>query len=243
VGDVIHRQPTPQEIKEKKRYAWLKELAKDPAAAHLEWKRLTDLERVFYGYGSGFPEHTPEWFQARGFKLQWRSSKDVLVPYEFWVHPSGTIIMQMLEQKKDTPTPTVQSSEVPASEKSETPVGTTSSASGRKAILPSWATPIEGNLKSMKAKLINMSKTIDYPTDKNYRKEYDKYDRFLKETYDGLKKAVENFQPVSAADEEYQNLLKLKAWVYYESVLFWRNVDIPSPYLQGVSPPPTKIKP
>ena len=100
-GDTIHRQPTPQEIKEAKRLAWLKELAKNPADAHREWKHLTHLERVFLAdqmaqhYGKDFaksflwytehpieifqehtnlPERTPEWIQARGYKLQQRAT-------------------------------------------------------------------------------------------------------------------------------------------------------------------------
>jgi hypothetical protein len=93
--------------------AQLRELAKWPAQAHAEWNKLTQLERIavkenmskLYGedfakkfleftksgsrqdsayHGPHFPEHTPQWFADRGFKLARRDSVN-----DWWVHPSG----------------------------------------------------------------------------------------------------------------------------------------------------------
>jgi hypothetical protein len=93
--------------------AQLRQLAEWPAQAHAEWNKLTHLERIgvfenmskLYGedfakkflefmksgsrqdgayYGPHFPEHTPQWFAERGFKLAQRDSV-----HDWWVHPSG----------------------------------------------------------------------------------------------------------------------------------------------------------
>jgi hypothetical protein len=93
--------------------ALLKELAMWPEQAHTHWKRLSDGEKIMvrmmmgerYGqafgdafvkftksgakleshhYGPGFPEHTPEWFKERGFRLAQRDTLN-----DWWVHPSG----------------------------------------------------------------------------------------------------------------------------------------------------------
>lgn len=93
--------------------AQLRELAKWPAQAHAEWNKLTQPERIavfenmskLHGgdfakkfleftksgsrqdgayYGPHFPEHTPQWFAERGFKLAQRDSV-----HDWWVHPSG----------------------------------------------------------------------------------------------------------------------------------------------------------
>jgi hypothetical protein len=127
-GDVIRRSPKPG-TETNKEDARLKELAEDPNEAHRRWKGLTSLERMGlvvlmtkrYGdefaklfvwytehpvqvvhqhYGPGFPEHTPEWFQARGYQL-WQRSTAI----DFWIHPSGKIAMQIRDSKPGTAGP------------------------------------------------------------------------------------------------------------------------------------------
>jgi hypothetical protein len=148
-SDTVYRRPTKKKSKATRRDAWLKELAARPHDAHKEWKRLTGLEKVAvtvemtkrYGdefaksfmqftkrpiksssihYGPNFPEHTPQWFEARGYRLWERSSVN-----EFWVHPSGNSIMQIRDQKPPAPTnePSTEDAPVPDAEEEESEDG------------------------------------------------------------------------------------------------------------------------
>ena len=126
----IQRQPATAERAEQRRLAFLKELAKWPNQAHQHWKRLGIAERITvleqmarrYGrafaaefqrdtasptlegidYGPGFPEQTHRWFQARGYRLaQTGAGLDSVL--EWWVHPSGRVIMKIRELPKGPP--------------------------------------------------------------------------------------------------------------------------------------------
>jgi hypothetical protein len=126
----IQRQPGTAERAEQRRLSFLKELAKWPNQAHQQWKHLGIAERIAvleemgrrYGrafaaefqqhtasptlegidYGPGFPEQTHRWFQARGYRLaQTGAGLDSVL--EWWVHPSGRVIMKIRELPKGPP--------------------------------------------------------------------------------------------------------------------------------------------
>lgn len=129
----IRRQPTPDTKRERERDARLQALAEDPSQAHQAWKRLTFAEKNWVvilmskRYGQDFaksflwftehpikrgytvsnqPEHTPDWFKARGYQLQKTSQGAVRGQVmEFWVHPSGYEIWQIVDKSTSVPLP------------------------------------------------------------------------------------------------------------------------------------------
>jgi len=105
----------------------LADLARWPEQAHTAWKKLTGQQKVAvlfamasrYGeqfakqfetfnksgarndgidYGPGFPEHTKEWFEKRGYKLAMKDSV-----HEWWVHPNGHEIMAAIDRPPEEP--------------------------------------------------------------------------------------------------------------------------------------------
>lgn len=140
IGDVhspgprlaLQRQPASSRRPERRRVAFLKELAKWPYDAHQHWKRLGFAERMavlehmrrYYGgdfaakflqytasptleeidFGPGFPEQTAQWFQARGYRLA-QTGAGLDSTLEWWVHPSGKVIMKIRELREGAPPP------------------------------------------------------------------------------------------------------------------------------------------
>jgi hypothetical protein len=131
---VIRRQPTKKTKEEKARDARLQALAEDPYQAHEAWKRLSlgeknwvvilmskrygqDFAKSFLWYTehpvkrgysiSNQGEHTTDWFKTRGYVLQKTSqgaARDQFL--EFWVHPSGYEIWQIVSGSKSVSAPT-----------------------------------------------------------------------------------------------------------------------------------------
>jgi len=128
----IHRQPSRGGRKKRKRDPDIESLAADPAGAHQVWKHLTSLQkaavlgRMILRYGSDFAQsflayalkgterlgvqgsnldyRTPEWFQERGYRLRARGQGATLdSTVEFWVHPSGYEIFQIVSQQREIP--------------------------------------------------------------------------------------------------------------------------------------------
>lgn len=237
-GDVIRRRPTAEEIKARKRDAWLKELAADPDLAHRVWKRLTTLERgavvvqMTKRYGDDFaksflqftehpsksgyaisnsPEHTPEWFQARGYRLMQTSlGAGVGQTMEYWVHPSGYEIWQIVDKKRDVP-PTVDCKEL---------------TDVTLAILYdsiSTETTEQRNLEGEKDQLEKMDKTTD-----DYCTRYAKYKQSLRAMKTRIDTSLEDINtlrqqlvemncPVDVMDAELPGLTDLQIWADIES--------------------------
>lgn len=249
VGQVIRRRPEPQASRAPKSDAWLQELAEQPDQAHRAWKRLTSLQKMAvvarmthrYGdefaksflsytehpiepmghhYGPGFPEHTPAWFQARGYRLWKRSSVN-----EFWVHPSGKTIMQILDQGRGPRAATAP--QVPEATQPP-PEDCTDLAELTVSILSSTIsleTSVKEDLEGTKARLERMDRTTD-----DYGRQYDDYVETLRAMKSRIESALEDIGLMrlslvqascgSGIDDQLWPLLELQNWVEFESSPF-----------------------
>jgi hypothetical protein len=125
--EVIHRQPAPDKA-ETASDARLQTLAEYPALAHQAWGQLNEVERTsvvirmnarygqdfansflwytknpkqrrLYSEGSNVSYRTPDWFKAHGYHLRTISQGSVREQFlQFWVHPSGHSIDQIVDK-------------------------------------------------------------------------------------------------------------------------------------------------
>ena len=243
-GGAIHRQPSRRKRKrrEEKQAERLRQLGARPGDAHRAWKNLSSSERMAvwiqmanrYGedfakrfmyyrdhpidffahhYGPGFPEHTREWFEARGFSLWQRSSVN-----EFWVHPSGQEIMQILDSPRP---PEPEPIAVPPAEDlaqiEEFALGLVRDTITRE-------TEVMNDLTQHKQRLEKTNKL-----DPDYRADYEDYVQSLAAMSQRLidtEDAVESLRDmlvqgnspvVSTLDSEAQGLFELKMWAELEA--------------------------
>lgn len=243
-GVALRRRST-KDDKGRKSDAWLAGLAQRPQEAHQAWKGLTSLQKVAvvvqmtkrYGdsfaksflqyaehpvktvdqaYVPGSAEQTPGWFQARGYQLWKRSSVN-----EFWVHPSGKEIMNVLGQPRNVLTPISSHPVAPALEDSSALADTTSSIL-RDTLAAETA--VRQDLEDRKRRLEKANKTTD-----DYVEQYEQYTHSLEAMKARLEAAVEdidilrqqlegtNSRTVSTIDGQIRELLDLQIWADIES--------------------------
>ncbi len=250
---MIRRRPTAAQIKEQKRNAFLDELAAEPHNAHDEWKRLSNMEKIAVvermskRYGEDFKksflryaenpvesvfavfgsndEHEPQWFQARGYQL-WQTTQGATptMTGEYWVHPSGNIIMQLRDRKNGT-TPVKDSKPV---EIVEPPTdGCTDLAQVVSAILRDELATENSVMKDLEAQKGRLEKSNKTTAD--YRDQYDDYIQSMEAMKTRLEETIgdlETFRdqlaemkcpPVSELDAGLQELSELQIWVDIES--------------------------
>ncbi len=266
-GDVIRRRPTAAEVKARKRDAHLKELSEWPPSAHDEWKRLSSMEKVAVvaqmskRYGDAFAqsfleytehpieavssvfgsndEHPPRWFQARGYQL-WKTTLGATPTMvgEYWVHPSGKMIMQLRDRKTNSSPATNVGPPI-----EEPPVDACKELTEvAKAILRdeiATATSVQQDLEAQKAILEKTNKTTD-----SYKGMFDDYIGTMEAlkariaaTIDDIETMREQLEelkcpPVSDIDTGLQELEGFQFWIDFESsdmvLQFLRPIKMPN---------------
>jgi hypothetical protein len=165
----------------------------------------------------GSPEHTPAWFQARGYRLMQTTAGVVRGQVmEYWVHPSGYEIWEIRNQKGAPQT-------VPVVEHDDDCVALSDATLSILRDTISTETSVKEDLEGEKGRLERMDKTTD-----DYREQYDRYIQSLQDMKGRVETAVDDIGTmrkqllemkcsVSPIDDRLSELEALQFWVDMES--------------------------